>query len=159
MITTSDMVFDETRKRFRLTNDYVYNELGTDLANALIDDFDTNLSTIAERTLSKTSNKLYDFLNEHKLDYGENGNSYKTAQYMIATDEDWYYAFRDALAEQLFFFAGAGDVGGSTGINLETGTRINKGFRDTVCDNAIAIMQAQGMFHTVIKDIPAVEEW
>ena len=158
MIVTSDMTFDESTKRMRLTNDYVYNDLGTDLANALIDEFDTNLSTIAERTLKYTSDQLYNFLRMNGVKM-RNGNAYDTARYLIATDEDWYEAFKDALSQQLYFFIQSGDLAASTGVHIEKGTRVNKSIRDTISDGALQIMQSMGMFHTIIRDIPAVEEW
>lgn len=157
MITTSDMVFDSNRKRFRLSNDYVYNELGTDLANALIDEFDTNLSTIADRTLKRTSDQLYNFLRAYGVTFGERGTAYDTACYLIATNTEWYYAFRDALAEQLFYFIQGGDVSVTSGLNIEKGTRVEKSIRDTISDGAFSIMNSIGMFHTILRDIP--EEW
>ena len=158
MIITSDMIFDTKTKRMRLTNDYVYNEMGIDLANALIDEFDTNLSTIAERTLKYTSDQLYNFLRMNGVKVS-GGNAYKTACYLIATDEDWYEAFKDALAQQLYFFIQGGDLSATSGVNVDRGTRVEKSIRDTISDSAMQIMESMGMFHTVIRDIPAVEEW
>lgn len=156
MIITEDMIFDTKTKRMRLTNDYVYNELGIDLANALIDEFDTNLSTIAERTLKYTSDQLYNFLKMNCVKI-QNGNAYNTARYLIATNEEWYEAFKDALSQQLYFFIQSGDLSASSGVHIEKGTRVEKSIRDTISDSAVQIMQSIGMFHTVIRDIP--EEW
>lgn len=158
MITTSDMIFTSSTKRMRLTNDYVYNDLGTDLANALIDDFDTNLSTIADRTLKYTSDQLYNFIRANGVK-GRNANAYDTACYLIATNADWYEAFKDALSEQLFFFIQGGDLSATSGVNVDRGTRVEKSIRDTISDSAIQIIESMGMFHTVIRYIPAVEEW
>lgn len=158
MIITEDMIFDTKTKRMRLTNDYVYNDLGTDLANALIDDFDTNLSTIADRTLKRTSDQLYNFIRANCVKL-RNANAYYTACYLIATNADWYEAFKDALSEQLVFFSQGGDLSATSGVNVDRGTRVDKSIRDTISDSAIQIMESMGMFHTVIRDIPAVEEW
>lgn len=158
MIVTSDMEFNTTTKRMRLTNDYVYNELGVDLANALIDEFDTNLSTIADRTLKYTSDQLYNFLRMNGVKF-RGCNAYKTACYLIATEEEWYDAFKDALAQQLYFFIQSGDLSAATGVHIEKGTRVEKSIRDTISDGALQIMQSVGMFHTVIRDIPEVALW
>jgi len=160
MIITSDMVFDSNRKRFRLSNDFVYNELGTDLANALIDEFDTNLSTIADRTLKETSNQLYYYLRENGVKNAY-GNAYDTASYLIATNQDWYYSFIDALSAQLYKFIASGKATANTGLNLEKGTKIETNILDDISKEAISIMKSAGMFHTVIRteDIPPVEEW
>lgn len=141
MIITEEMIFDTKTKRFRLTNDYVYNEMGLDLANALIDEFDTNLSTIAERTLRYTSNQLYNFLSSNAVRFWY-GNSYDTACYLIATNKGYYDAFRDALEQQLYSFIQNGDD-----------------LSGEICQSAYKIMQSMGMFHKIIPNANIPKEW
>lgn len=144
MIITEDMIFDTKTKRMRLTNDYVYNELGIDLANALIDEFDTNLSTIAERTLKYTSDQLYNYLKAKGVKI-KTMNAYDTACYLIATNQEWYDAFKEALGYQLNKFILVGDV--------------DDGTENWLSRRAKDLMISTGMFHTLLRDIPEVARW
>ena len=103
MIIDSDMVYDKKRKRYRLTEDYVQNELGTDLIMLVYDELDVNPSTLPERTLKYTSNMVYDYMKRQCADY-------KYACELIETNEEIYEAFKDCLLHQLTYFIQAGDL-------------------------------------------------
>lgn len=133
MIINNEMVFDKESKRFRLNNDYVYNELGVDLDVALMDEFDTNLSTIADRTLKYISNQLYDYIEANAV-------SYETTCYLIATNTEWYNTMRNCLGYQLQKFIIDGDDDENYLSNKAKKLMLNKGF-----------------FHIILRDIP--ERW
>lgn len=102
IIKNNDMIFDETRKRYRLTKDYVKNELGMDLQNILYDEFDANPTTLPDRTIKYTSDMIYDYMKRVSADYNY-------ACELINTVPEINYAFRDALGYQLMSFVQEGD--------------------------------------------------
>lgn len=111
-IKDKDLIYDEVRKRYRLTKDYVKNELGIDLQVALIDETDTNPTTLPERTLKYTSNMIYDYMKRNCADYNY-------ACELIETVPEIHEAFKDALGYQLMSFATEGDNAFSAGGSIE----------------------------------------
>ncbi|MBO5309708.1 MAG: hypothetical protein J6A98_00700 [Clostridia bacterium] len=103
MIKNKDMVYDSKRKRYRLAEEYVLNELGTDLDTILYDEMDSNPSTLPERTLKYTSNMVYDYMKANCADY-----NYATK--LIETEEEINEAFKDVLSHQLMYFIQMGDL-------------------------------------------------
>lgn len=110
MIKNNDMVYNEKTRRYRLTNEYVLNQLGTDLNSVLYDEFDTNTGTLAERTLKYVSDMVYDYLLMHSADY-----NYVCE--LIETSERVNELFKNALGYQLFYFLQVGDLALDTKVN------------------------------------------
>ena len=132
MIIDNDLVFDEKRKRYYLTEDYVYNELGTDLASVLIDDLDTNVSTLTKRKIKYACDMLYSFIDENAFD--------KTATYnAFMENEDIHNALKEALGLQLYYFALNGDVSNDVDVKVE----------NAVSKRAIQVLNGAGAFHIV----------
>lgn len=103
MIKNKDMVYDTKRKRYRLAENYVLNELGTDLKSILYDEMDSNPTTLPERTLKYTSNMVYDYMKSNCADY-----NYATK--LIEDNEEINEAFKDVLSHQLMYFIQMGDL-------------------------------------------------
>lgn len=119
--------------RYYLTEEYVYNELGTDLSLILIDEFDTNVSTLNRRKIKYVCDMLYDYIDENAFD--------KQSTYCAFREvEDLHNALKDALGYQLFYFATNGDVSNDVG---------NKA-RLTVSERAIQRLNGAGAFHIVV---------
>lgn len=105
MIVTEKTIFENNR--YRLTEDYVLNELGLNLIEYAFDEFDANPSTLPERILKRTSNMVYEFM---KL----NCKDYNYACELIENDQEIYNAFVDALQYQLEGFIVNGDLSFNT---------------------------------------------
>lgn len=111
-INDTDLIYDEVRKRYRLTKDYVKNELGIDLQIILNDETDTNPTTLPDRTIKYTSNMIYDYMKRNCADY-------KYACELIETVPDIHEDFKDALGYQLMSFAQEGDLAFSSEGSIE----------------------------------------
>lgn len=142
MIEDSDLIFNKVNKRYYLTVDYVYNKLGTDLSTILFDEFDTNLSTIQERTIEYACDMLYDFIEENAV------NRISTL-YDFTQREDAHEALKRALGYQLLYFIQVGDT------SNEVDTKIG----NSVSNRAIQLLLANDCFH-VIRRVPEdIGEW
>lgn len=136
MIVDNDLIFDEKRKRYYLTEDYIYNELGVDLASILVDDLDPNVSTLTKRKIKYACDMLYGFIDDNAFN--------KTATYYAFTvDEDMHNALKEALGYQLYFFALNGDV--SNDIDFDVKSAVSK--------RAIQVLNGVGAFN-VVANIP-----
>ena len=136
MIIDNDMEFNETRKRWYLTENYVYNELGTDLSLLLIDEFDTNVSTLNRRKIKYACDMLYDYIDLNAFD--------KTSTYWaFCEDETIHNALKDALGYQLFYFAQNGDISNDVGNKV----------RNTVSERAIQVLNGANAFH-IVASVP-----
>lgn len=132
MIIDNDLIFDEKRQRYYLTEDYVYNELGTDLASILIDDFDTNVSTLTKRKIKYACDMLYTFIDENAFDKAATYEAFKE-------NEDIHNALKEALGLQLYYFALNGDVSNDIDVNVV----------NAVSKRAIQVLNGAGAFHLV----------
>lgn len=111
-IKNKDMVFDKTRKRYRLNKDYVKNELGMDLQAILYDELDANPTTLPDRTIKYTSNMIYDYMQRVCADY-------EYACELINTVPEINESFKEALGYQLMSFAQEGDKAFSSDGSIE----------------------------------------
>ena len=111
-IKDKDLIYNMVRGRYRLTKDYVKNELGIDLQMILLDETDTNPTTLPDRTIKYTSDMIYDYMQRVCADY-------KYACYLIETVPEIHEAFKDALGYQLMSFAQEGDNAFSAGGSIE----------------------------------------
>lgn len=143
MIIDEDLNFDKRTKRYYLTEEYIINKLGTDISQLVIDDFDTNLTTLVDRTIKYACDMVYDFLCAnavHKL-----SALYRPTQY-----EEPHFALKRALELQTFDFLQNGDS------SLKHGGKVS----DTVNTRAIQELKSGRLFTTISPNIPEnVEEW
>ena len=134
MIQDNDMIFDAESKRYSLTKDYVYNDLGTDLALVSFDEFDTNLSTLPEREIKYACDMVYDHLENNAV-------SRESSLYWVTKDETAHRAMKRALGYQLFDFIQKGDSSNGVGGKVS----------DTVNQRAIQSLLGAGVYHIVCK--------
>ena len=142
MILDNDMYFNKENKRYYLTNEYVYNKLGTDLDVVLNDELDTNLSTIKERNIEYACDMLYDYIEDNCV------NTLSTLYY-FTKDQDAHNALKKALGYQLLDYLQSGDI------SYEKGNRVS----DTVNNRAIQALNNKNCFHVRYTQIPNVLEW
>ena len=142
MILDNDMYFNKENKRYYLTNEYVYNKLGTDLDVVLNDELDTNLSTIKERNIEYACDMLYDYIEDNSV------NTLSTL-YHFTKNQDAYNALKKALGYQLLDYLQSGDI------SYEKGNRVS----DTVNNRAIQALNNKNCFHVRYTQIPNVLEW
>lgn len=142
MIKDNDLTFNASNKRYYLTENYVYNKLGTDLALITFDEFDTNLSTIKARTIEYACDMLYDFIEDNAV------NRMATL-YDFTQREEAHEALKKALGYQLLFFIQVGD----------TSTEVDAKVSNSVSNRAIQVLKANDCFH-IIRRVPKdVGEW
>lgn len=140
MVTNNNMIFDKDSKRWYLTEEYVYNEMGIDLDLVLIDDLDTNTSTLKKRKIKYACDMLYDYLDICAL-------SRESAYYLFAHNKDINNGLMRALDAQLNYFAVVGDT-----------TQDAEGkLKQSVSERAVARLDALGVFDTIVNFIP--REW
>jgi hypothetical protein len=101
MITDNKTVYEDGK--YRLNEDYVLNDMGTDLRMIAYDEFDANPSTLPERILKETSDIVYDYMQVNCKDY------YYACE-LIRTDQDMHNRFIRALEHQLNAFIIKGDT-------------------------------------------------
>lgn len=135
-IKNKDMIFDKVRGRYRLTKDYVKNELGMDLQVILYDEFDANPTTLPDRTIKYTSNMVYDYMQR-------NCANYKYACELINTVPHINEAFKEALGYQLMSFAQEGDKAFSADGSIEK----------SICQRTLQVLLANKLL-TVQKPLP-----
>lgn len=102
IIKNKDMVYDKTRKRYRLSKDYVQNDLGTNLQAVLYDELDANPTTLPERTIKYASDMVYDYMKRECANYDY-------ACELVETNTEINESFKDALSYQLLSLAQEGD--------------------------------------------------
>ena len=143
MIEDSDLTFDKDTKRYYLTNNYVFNKLGTDIAVVAYDDLDTNLATLNKRVIEYACDMLYDFLEDNAV-------SRESSLYYVTQDKDAHIAMKKALGYQLLHFIQNGDL------SNEIGHKVS----ETVNNRAIQTLKAKNVFHVKYRQIPDdVEQW
>lgn len=142
MIKDNDLTFNTSNKRYYLTENYVYNKLGTDLALVTFDEFDTNLSTLKARTIEYACDMLYDFIENNAV-------SRMSTLYDFTQRQEAYEALKKALGYQLLYFIQVGD----------TSTEKDEKVSETVSKRAIQILKANDCFHIVRRVPQNVEEW
>lgn len=135
-IKSKDVVFDSTRKRYRLSKDYVKNELGMDLQMMLVDETDTNPTTLPDRAIKYTSNMIYDYMKRVCADYNY-------ACELICTVPEIHEAFKDCLGYQLMSFAQEGDKAFSADGSMEK----------SICARSMQVLLGQKLL-TVQKPKP-----
>lgn len=143
MIIDNDLIFDKKSKRYYLTEEYVLNELNTDIKQLQIDDFATNLSTLAIHNIKWACDIVYDFLCKnavHRL----------SALYFATKNEEAHECLKRALSYQLLDFIQNGDA------SMEHGGKVS----DTVNNRAIQALQEGDLFTIICPKIPKdVNEW
>jgi hypothetical protein len=140
MIYNNNLTFDAETKRWYLTEEYVYNEMGIDLEIFMIDDLDTNVSTLKARKIKYACDMLYDYIDAVAINK-------ESAYYLFAVNKDFNNALLKALDAQLHYFIVVGDVTNDIDGNL----------KKSVSERAIARLDAVGVFDTVVYSIP--KEW
>jgi len=140
MIEDSDLIFDNDTKRYYLTSNYVYNNLGTDLSKILYDELDTNKATLVQRTINFACDELYDFIEDNAVDN-------MSSLYAVTQNMNMHNAIKKALGYQLLYFIQNGDITQEIGHTMS----------ETVSARAIQILKAKGVFHIIVPNIPA--EW
>lgn len=120
MISNNKMFFENDK--YRLNEDYVYNELGIDLRQLAYDEFDSNPATLPERILKRTSNMVYQYMKTNCKDY------YYACE-LIREDAEINESFAYALSYELESFIIKGDMSlnggdkiGSRTLDILTGT-------------------------------------
>lgn len=136
MIVDNDLELDKKAKRYYLTENYVYNDLGTDLSLIQFDEFDTNISTATKRNIKYACDMVYDYIDENAFD--------KTSTYYaFLEDEDVHRAIKEALGLQLYYFILNGDVSNDVG---------NKSAL-TISSRVVQKLNGAGVFH-IVADVP-----
>ena len=142
MIKDNDLIFNETNKRYYLSENYVYNKLGTDLALVSFDEFDTNLSTLKARTIEYACDMLYDFIEDNAV------NRLSTL-YDFTQRAEAHEALKKALGYQLLYFIQNGDVANEPGNKVST----------TISYRAIQVLRASDCFHIVRRVPKDIGDW
>lgn len=142
MIKDNDLTFNTSNKRYYLTENYVYNKLGTDLALVTFDEFDTNLSTLKARTIEYACDMLYDFIEDNAVNRA-------ATLYDFTQREEAHEALKKALGYQLLYFIQNGDIANEPG---------NKA-SNTISNRAIQVLRANDCFHVVRRVPQDIGEW
>lgn len=145
MIIDEDLVFDKKSRRYYLTNNYVYNKLGTDIGAVVCDDLDTNKATLNKRTIEYACDMVYDYIEENAV-YP------KSSLYYVTQDEDAHWAIKKALGYQLLHFIQNGDL------SMSKGHKVSQ----TVNNRAIQVLHSKSVFHIRygVGRIPEdIEKW
>lgn len=134
MIIDNDMIYDEARRRYVLSENYVQNELGLNLLAIAVDELDTNPTTLPSRILKRTSNMVYEFMQLRCRSFGY-------ACELIENDQEMHDAFKDCLSYQLESFVMTGDEG----ITNKQVMQDNYG----VCERAYKVLYGKGLLDKV----------
>lgn len=140
MIVDNEVVFNASNKRYYLTEDYVYNKLGTDISLHAIDDTDTNLSTLGKRIIEEACDELYEYIEENSVDR-------LSTLYDFTVREEAHNAIKKALGLQLLYFIQVGDTSHS----------VEDGNKYVVNTRALRVLNGANCFHIRYTNIP--KEW
>lgn len=142
MIIDNEMTFNTENKRYYLTENYVYNKLGTDLSLVAFDELDTNLSTIKGRIIEYACDMVYDFIENNAV-------SPQSTLYDFTQRQESHNALKKALGYQLLDFIQNGDI------SMEKGNKVS----ETVNNRAIQALLAKDCFN-IVRRVPSnVEAW
>lgn len=122
MIKNKDLEY--VNNRYVLTKDYVKNELGMDLQTILYDEFDVNPTTLPDRVLIRTSDAIYEYMQDRCRDFNY-------ACELIENIDTIQYNFKKALGYQLEYFIKYGDL------SLEN--------EQSVCKRSLDILKGNGL--------------
>lgn len=142
MIIDNEMTFNTESKRYYLTENYVYNKLGTDLSLVAFDELDTNLGTIKGRIIEYACDMVYDFIENNAV-------SPQSTLYDFTQRQESHNALKKALGYQLLDFIQNGDI------SMEKGNKVS----ETVNNRAIQALLAKDCFN-IVRRVPSnVEAW
>lgn len=128
MIKDNGMIYDDLVKRYRLSSEFVNDEMGIDLNAILFDEFETNPVKLQERTLKYTRDMVYDYMRMNCADY-----SY--ACELIENNMNLFLLFRDVLRYQLIFFIQNGD----------SGISVDGDINNTISKRSLQILKSNGL--------------
>lgn len=111
------MIYDYTRRQYRLTLDGVTNLLNVNLVEKVKGD-----ETEAELILLQVSDDVYNYIANYSL-----YSAYLYKKWLIAKDADLREQFKVILADQLRYYirSGAGVLGDMHGVNIEKGRALS----------------------------------
>lgn len=143
MIETCDMIFDPHKKRYYLSEQYVYNQLGTNMKVLLDDELDTNRATIVKRNIQYACDMVYGYLCENAYDKN-------SALYIVTQNEDCNQSLKRALSYQVLMYAFNGDL--TMDISTLPNQEVNR--------RAIQELKSGDILTTYVFNVPNnVEEW
>jgi hypothetical protein len=90
------MVFDEENKRYVLTNEYVMQRLGVDLAGTANERGLVNPQIAVKHLLEEVSDDIYNFIHSHNLNTAKQ-------DYLIATVPSLRLIIQKAMGQQLLY--------------------------------------------------------
>ena len=122
MIDNKDMIYEYNR--YILNKDYVKNELGIDLQTIVYDEFETNPTTLPDRILRRTSDAIYEYMQDRCRDY-------IYACELLETIPEINRNFKKELGYQLEAFIIKGDMA------LEN--------EQPICKRSLDILKANGL--------------
>lgn len=142
ILEDADMKFDKDKKRYVLTESYVFNELA-DLKIVGFDEFDTNPSTLSKRILERTSKMFFNFTRSQSADY-------LSSIYFATQNEDVFNALKEALLYQVEYLLQVGDTANAVGMKK----------KDRVQNAGIDDLKGLNFFGVVFYDLTDnVNEW
>ena len=122
MINNKDMIYEYNR--YILNKDYVKNELGIDLQSIAYDEFDVNPTTLPDRILRRTSDAIYEYMQDRCRDF-------IYACELAETIPEINHNFKKALGYQLEAFIIKGDMA------LEN--------EQSICKRSLDILKGNGL--------------
>lgn len=140
MILDNDLVLDRNTGRYYLTETYVYNEMGTDIALLQNDELDTHKETLVKRNIKYACDMIYDFIDDNAV-------SPQSTYYYVTWNKLAHNSIKRALELQVFDFLQKGDS------SMEDGGKV------AINSRAIQTLNANSCFHVVARDIPEITEW
>lgn len=101
------MIFDEQTGRYILTENYVREQLGIDLSEAINERNTTNQQIAVKRVLRQVSNAVYNFIHQYNV-------STDLQDFIIKKVPSARVMIQEAMAEQFLYMSAKGDLSRST---------------------------------------------
>ena len=116
----SNIAYDLDTHRYTITQEYMRDKFGIELARALDSTGDINAATLPQRWLNQVSIILYNYIYR----YAKNK---KIHEYKLAMESDWIDCLQEAMGQLAYHLLLVNNnIGLLTGLSIENGKKIER---------------------------------
>ena len=124
------ITYDIKRHRHTITEEYMRDEYGVELAGVLDSTGDINPATLPERWLNQVSIIIHNYIYR----YAKNK---KVTEYKLATDDNWIDCLQEAMGQlALSLLLTNNNISLLTGINIQEGKKVD---REDIIQNVVPV--------------------
>lgn len=142
MISNENMVWDEHKRRYYVTESYVMNECDIMMDTMLDDEFVANESKSVKIAIKDACDMVWDFMRDNAFDYW-------SSLYFVTHDREANTILKEALGMQVDFYTLHGDIANKEGSKLS----------ERISNGVISKLKGAGILTKAYYKVPNYEEW